>query len=158
KRDAAHVAEVHGDLKANKRALTWEFNSTDDFRQKFRHHLELWLQRWNGVPAICQFTLENIPTLKSKDHLGEVRLSRLEQAFALSRLKPIESYLGAEAVARYQNQEAPQPLSAKTLGSLDPSWQSAAAASEGAHQGTPKPLVRQANGNVDYGDREWFCY
>jgi len=162
KRNLARVEEIHKDLRRNNLALTWEFSSTEDFKEKFAHHLRIWLQRWNCVPACCQFALENCPTVKGTAHLGESRLGRLEQAFDLGSLVRIQDYLGKEAVTRYQNageEGVRQGLAAKTLRELDSNWHTALASpAELRLQGPAKPLQGTQGGEVWFADMEWFYY
>lgn len=170
------VKDLQADLIGNNRALTWDFSSTDEFRQVFVRHLREWLNRWNGVPACCQFALEHCPTTKSADHLGQNRLTRLERIFDLDSLEPIREYLSREAMTRYQRHgpvevfRNPQPISGSVLDDLDRTWRTTAISHADFRQAeaeatlhrlafvSPKPLLRDDAGQPWYADGEWFCY
>lgn len=168
------VRELRDDLIKGDRALSRDFASTDEFRRLFDQHLRLWLARWDGVPACCQYALENAVPMRGTDHVGETRLTRLERSFDLHALDRVRDYLASEAVKSYQRHGSGAlgySLNRKTLQECDPDWQSAALTAEKIHQQmgqqaaqiglpfvSPAPLLTTGDGGVHFADAEWFAY
>ena len=172
KGDASKVQAVRSHLQGNNLALTWDFRSTEEFRQVFTDHLGKWVKHWDGIPACCKFALENCQTIKGTGHTGENRLARLIRTFDLALLGKIQGYLSKVAIGSYQShgvEGARQPLDAKALRNLDQHWQLSAASlediqhsyAEAQRKGisfvSPKPLLHDNTG-VWFADIEWFFY
>jgi hypothetical protein len=171
--DCSAVQALRKELGEGKRALTWEFRSTDDFRQVFGRHLQAWLDRWRGVCGCCKYALENSLPHHANNPLGESRLTWLNRNFDLRSLEGIVGCLGAEAVKRFQrlgNEAIGQPLG-RTLEEVHPRWQTAAspwtefdglfvqrATRLGLPHASPTPLRTAQGGDVYFADSEWFAY
>ncbi len=166
------VQKLREALVASDRALCWEFASTNDFRRLFDHQLRLWLARWEGAPACCQYALENSSSMRGTDHVGDNRLLALERIFDLSTLAHVRPYLGATALQSYQRHGAEalrQRLNRGLLQEHDPWWMCHALPVEqmqekwqpgrrGQPFASPAPLVIGSDGEVAFADAEWFSY
>jgi hypothetical protein len=172
--DGRDVLQLRRELTEGDLALSGEFATTEEFGRQFAHHLRLWLRHWDGVPACCQYAMANSTAVRGTDHLGDNRLLRLERMFDLRALDRIRGYLAAEAVKRWQQhgvEALRRPLCGRTLGQLDPAWESLALPAEEIHGRlareaarvgqpftSPSPLLTTPGGDVGYADFEWFAY
>jgi hypothetical protein len=172
--DSPEILKLRNDLIGGQRALTCNFRSTEEFQTLFKEHLQHWLNRWLGVPACCQFALENSTSLKGTTHMGENRLDLLRRTFKLESLQRMAGYLGEEAVNLYQShgtEALRQPLSRPRIEALDAAWHQAAAprvenqqrlgqmaAQLGMPFVNPRPLQLDEHGNIYFADAEWLFY
>lgn len=170
----AEVAQLKAELQRSNSALTWDFETPEEFRRIFRGHLGTWLQRWFDVADACNYALQHSQPLPPNS-LKQDRLNAAETAFDIGSLPGLKRYLGQEAVRRYQRAGLPQaleqPIDTAELRAADPNWTRAVSAGSTESDARalvalksgqvylhPTPLKWDAAENILFSGWEWFFY
>jgi hypothetical protein len=165
------LSELRGHISEHHLALSWNFESTDDFRRLFAQHLRKWLHRWDGVVPCCRYALENSPPT-GRAAGGSDPLVALGRNPVLAALPAVvRGALGREAVGLYQRfgpEEATRrPIARAALNGVQPDWvadggpvpaSSLALWRIQQQQAGPNPLRPGPGGAVHFADYEWFWY
>jgi hypothetical protein len=161
--------DVRGEIAEHHLALSWNFETADDFRRLFAQHLRKWLHRWDGVVPCCRYALENSPpsgrAAEAADPLAEFRRNPVVEEIPTA----VQEAVGRDVVGLYQRfgpeRAVHRPLSPAARAALDPDW---------VGPGDPPPplalwrLQRQPAGPVPFragddgavfvADYAWFWY
>lgn len=170
----AAVEALRQRLNAEKRALTWQFETIDDFKRLLKQHLINWFYRWQGVADACQFALENSTPIRATYNDGENRVREAEFRFAFTDFPDLVQLLGRLAIERYQRdgmEALDQPLPRDRMDHCDARWPQLVApeteqllavthraAASGIPYWSPCPLRARENGEICFADPEWFCF
>ncbi len=154
----ADIERVRG-FKNELSSFAFNFETLQEFRERLRHDLRLWVERWYDVPEICQFALHNsAPVSLPPAYIGENRYARLHTLFAPEHEPELAETFGRAAVEAYQagGPEAyALPIPAQFTGQTK-NW--ANYVRRKAVTGEPKPAAPflEDRRQLYFGDPEWF--
>ena len=168
--DVDRVRQLRERLEQSKEAFLGEFNTQLEFETLFRRHLRFWIERWFGVPEICEFALDHSSGGSvAPGALSDSRLHAVLSKLDLPHVRPAVEAVGRFATHAYQR-EGPmawvRPLSAELVSELrglprnqfgyllEPQPH---ALGESPDALSAAPLSR-ANGEVHFSDQEWFFF
>jgi hypothetical protein len=152
-------------------ATPWHYVDEFDLRSTFARHLTQWLDRWIGVPEICEETMWKIPPkVAPSTLLRENRLHAILLHFDLDKSRDLASRLGAMAVAAYQRSGPDgygKPLSIQRSESAEiaalidgdmprESWSSLIR--DAPSDVEVRPLSASKDGIVRFAAPEWFYF
>lgn len=101
------VRQLRDRLDGSKEAFIAEFNTQLEFETVFRRPLRLWIERWIGIPEICEFALDHsggssVPATI----LSDARLHAVLCSLDLAHVRAATEVLGRFATEIYQREVA----------------------------------------------------
>ncbi len=161
------VNQFRKGLEKSNNLLFSEYEDPPAFRERLLEDLRQWLERWQGVPSICEYAVRRaLPSAVPTEYLSDSRIDDVSRVFDFQRDNGKSLFLANIAVRLYQLHGI-SPSSLKV-----PSWPwlgddeyeadnlHDAGLTTVAGQSVPaKPLVRNGTG-VSFSHPEWlflFC-
>lgn len=169
--DVERVRQLRQGLEHSKHVFSATFETQLEFEDAFRRHLRLWVERWVGVPEICEFALDHSAgSATPADVLSDARLHQVLCRVDLDHAQPALSILGRVAVDAYQREgptawvrplpsdaasclrRLPGPLVEALLDGRDHDVEDGSSIPL-----APTPLAR-AGHELHFADAEWFYF
>jgi len=98
------VRAFREELKKTNHVFFVDYKGTSGFRARIREDFRRWVERWYGVPDICDYTAHRgLPTGAPGEQLADNRASEVAQVFQVSPEDSRCTFLGRAAVDNYQN-------------------------------------------------------
>lgn len=171
--DLERVRQFRGELEQSKDVYFCEYRTPSEFRQKFRKHLESWVEGWHGLTKICEYALKASSRIPA-DKLGEYLLTQVKRRFDYEAEPEITDALGTCAVRLYQRHgpegyKEPLPLQSfsphlrrlSELGACGEEMDAEQAlfdALKGPMAIGPTPLRRGEGDSFFFYDLQWFSF
>lgn len=167
------VARLRNDVERKQELLFATFASLEQWRERIQSDLTRWVEKWQGVPEICEWALEESrPFTVPGAWKGESRLHALRVTFDPTDAPALCIPLGAAAVEAYQQ------YATQGLGEVLPAG--VVKAVKDAERGTKRQWILRGRGgprlidiesqdftsrplveheeSVYFADSEWFHY
>lgn len=101
--DLARLKRFRANLQKSNNLLLSDYDNPGAFRDRLRGDLRQWLERWHGVPAICEYAVRRaLPSAVPGEYLADNRIDDVARVLDWRNDPEKNSFLGKAALVLYQ--------------------------------------------------------